>query len=684
MGSVYKAKQLDADRIVALKLIHPSLVETDEFQKRFLRECKLLSQLSNEHIITFYHAAIGEDGFPFAVFEYMEGKTLRQLIIENGKLSVSDTLNILIQVSEALASAHDIGIIHRDLKPENIMLTQQDRSTWVKVFDFGLSKSSIADERESQRLTLTGEIVGTATYMSPEQCRGGRADAKSDIYALGCISFECLTGEPIFVPADPMAALHKHLNDSPSESINALCSFCPPALTELIRQMLSKAPAERPHSMSSARESFITAQSQLKQGISFSNPLTIKQARQSSKLVAVLTIIGLVLIATSGFGFFQYQKDIDAARNLEKERRRARQVEIEERNLMQGQQLADLAAEALISQNFKDAIKLATKCARLKNDSCEYMPIRMRALEILTQASDFSGLANSDVPLMSWGRLLREAESRKCLSEANRYRYTFSYLILAGNVHANKNRLKQTITCSLEYEKLYKQAPEDQRSSRQFLLSLVARGNAYRNTRQYQKALETDSRALELARKMEADGADELHSVYPSVLIDCCVTNENPTKVAQFEREYAEAFEKGFNSSSSEGMLRQMLNIQEYMLNTPQFVNGADPLVLKGWQAAEMFPELSTTLRMRALQQYLHLKLRKAIARKLNSKDLSKIAASYMRILEEAQCPSLGREYRSCKRELGEEIESLLLSDKQTKLAEKLKRASESFGLDGK
>lgn len=684
MGAVYKAKQLDANRIVALKVMHPSLIETDEFRKRFLRECKFLSQLSNDNIITFYHAAISANGFPYAVFEYMEGKTLRELLQEKGRLSVPESLRLLIQISDALAAAHAAGIIHRDLKPENIMVSQRSASSWAKVFDFGLSKSSIADERESQKLTLTGDIVGTAAYMSPEQCRGGRADARSDIYALGCISFECLSGKQLFEEATPMAALHKHLNDDPSDSINELCSFSPPALTEVIMQMLSKAPSGRPNSMNSVKESFATAETQFKQGVRSSTPLSNKQTRRSSAVPIVLGVVSLAIAASSIFGFLQYQKGLEDARKVEADRKRAQQIEIEEHNLLRGQELADLAGAALIAQDFKEAIRLAKECASLKNDSCEYIPIRMRAFEIMTQASDFSGLANSDVPLMFWGKLLKEAESRKCLSESNKYRYTFSYYILAGNVHANKNRLMQTIACSEAYEKLYQEAPEDQRKARQFLLSLVARGNALRNTRQYQKAFETDKRALALAKKLEADGADELHSVYPSVLIDCCVVNENPTKVAQLESEYAQAFEKAFNSSNSEGMMRQILSIQQYMLDRPQFAPGADPLILKGWKAAEMFPEISTALRMRALQQYLHLQIRKARSGELSSKELSNVASSYLRILEEAQKPSMGKEYLSCRRELGEELEALLLKDKQTAVAAKVKRASESFQLDGK
>lgn len=679
MGAVYKAKQLDANRIVALKLLHHSLVETEEFQKRFLRECKLLSRLSSEQIITFYHAAISADGNPYAVFEYLEGQTLRQILDARERLSVSESLTVFIQVSAAMQAAHALDIVHRDLKPENIMMSQQADSWSIKVFDFGLSKESITEERESQKLTLTGDVVGTAAYMSPEQCSGGRADARSDIYALGCIAYECLSGKQLFDEVSPMAALHKHLNEDPRDAVNELCAFCPPALTGLIMNMLAKSPAARPRSMAAVRDALLKAETQLQQGITSSKVV----GRKRHRFVLIGACALLILLAGAGaFMFYMMREQSIQNAKLEEDRKRSRLAAKEKRNFIIGSELVDSAGQAIETQNFPDAIKFASECLSLKNDTCEYVPIKLRALQILTQASDFSGLANSDPPLFRMRDLLRESQTRNCLSDSEQAEWTFSYLILAANVNANKGRLRQTIEASLEFERLHKLVPDDQKVPHKLFLSLVSRGNAYRNTRQFQKAFETDRRALQLAKDLEAEGADELHSIYPSILIDCCVINEDPKKTAQFQAEYAEAFEKSFSSANSEGMMRTILTIQDYVLSNPNYVDGATPLILKGWKAAEMFPELSTNLRLRALQQLLRLRQRQAAGGKLSSKDLSEIATSYLRVLKEAQSPSLGKEFKTCRQELAQELERLLVSDGQASLAAKVKKAFESFRLD--
>lgn len=678
MGSVYKAKQLDANRVVALKLLHPSLVETEEFRKRFLRECKLLSQLESEHIITFYHAAISEDGYPYAVFEFLEGQTLRQLLGAVDRLSVPESLHILQQVCEAMQAAHTLNIIHRDLKPENIMMSKRADSWWIKIFDFGLSRDSIAEERESQKLTLTGDIVGTAAYMSPEQGRGERADERSDIYALGCIAYECLSGKQLFEMENPMAALHMHMVEDPTEELNKLCSFCPPALTEVLSSMLAKSPASRPRSMSAVNESLQKAESQIQQGISSSKA---RDTKRSLRLI-LIGVAALFFIGIGGF-FLNSMHEQDIAKAKKEEiKNRAKLAELEERNFLLGEEYCETAGQAIVTNNFPEAIEYAKKVLALKNDTCAFVALRLRALQILTQASDFSGLSPSDPPMQQWGLLLRESEKRHCLSEAEQSKWMFSYYILSGNVHANKGRLQQTINASLEFEKLHNQVPEDQRQPRQFILSLVSRGHAYRNTRQYKKAFETDKRALQLARELEQAGAGEMQSVYPSVLIDCCVLNEDPKTVAEHTRGYTEAFESALSTANYEGMLRQVLDIQNYLLSNPRYVEGTTPLIEKTWKGAEMFPELSTVLRLKALQQYLHLKLRQAKGGKIDSQTLREIAANYLLILKQAKTHSLGREYKTIRQELAQELQALLTADGKANAAEKIKTACESFHLD--
>ena len=680
MGAVYKANQKDADRIVALKLLHPSLIETDEFRKRFLRECKLLSQLSNEHIITFYHAAISEDGYPYAVFEYLQGQTLRQLLSAK-QLSVLECIEILLQVTEALQGAHASNIVHRDLKPENIMVTSRaSNADFVKVFDFGLSKNSITEERESQKLTLTGDLVGTAAYMSPEQCRGERADERSDIYALGCIAYECLSGNQLFDEATSMAALHKHLHESPTNAINALSTSIPPALTELLLEMLAKSPDQRPRTMTSVRDALLNAQIQARQGIkSVQKP----SKRISAKIVAIAAVllVSVILPLTGLVLNYQHEQAVQKSK-LAENRKRAKRAKLEEQNFILGSELIETAHQELEAQNFAQSIELASKVAGLKNESCEYVPIRLRAYRIWAQAGHFSQLCDPDPPLVKLGNLLKESAARNCLSDKEKTDWTFSYLLLATNVHQTKGRQRQAITCTEEYEKLYNSVPEDQKQKVQFVLALISRGHSYRNSKQFEKALATDQRAFELAKKLEAEGADLLYSIYPSLFFDIGIGKVPPKKVAELQIEYAKAFEEKFSSTNSEGLMRSILAAQDNVLGQAQYANTGDALILTAWKAAKMFPEISTHLRMRALQQLLHLRLRQAKNGKVDTKTLVQIANSYLLILSEAKAPSLGPSYFGSRKELAGELSALLQASSQKDLALKVQQANQTFSLD--
>lgn len=681
MGAVYKAKQLDANRTVALKLIHPSLVETDEFRKRFLRECKLLSQLSNEHIITFYHAAISEQGYPYAVFEFLDGQTLRQLLNEKGKLGVSESIKIIRQVTEALQAAHMLGIIHRDLKPENIMISQRPSPNWTKVFDFGLSKSSIAEERESQKLTLTGDIVGTAAYMSPEQCRGGRADAKADIYALGCIAFECLMGRPLFDEDTPMAALHKHLNEDPTERINELCSFCPPSLTGLVTEMLEKVPSRRPRTMSAVRDALSKAEIELQQGVTSSKSKKVAGKNQTIAIAAVLLLTAFVAAGSAMMVYLQHDKTVEKER-LAKNRKRTQRAAEAQRSLTRGWELVDEVTREMESQNYAKAIELAQKCAELKNDTCEFLPIKLSVYRMWAQAANFSGLANPEPPLAKLAELLNESESRNCLPKDEQRKWRFSYLLLATNINQARGRHLLAIKLTEEFERLHNETPEDEKQKFQFVLTLISRGHAYRNSKQYDKAVATDQRALELAKEMKGEGADLMHSIYPSLFFDLGIGKVGRERAKELVDEYSKSFEETFSSSNSEGMMRSMLAAQDNILDIPQLADTAAPMITTTWRAAEMFPEISTHLRMRALQQLLHLRIREAKGGKTDPKLLRGIANSYLRVLQEATGPSLGPSYFSSRNELAAELETLLRQDSQGALADKVKQANANFKFD--
>ncbi len=191
MGAVYKAKQKQLDRLVALKILPPQVAETEAFAQRFTREARSLARLSHPHIVMVHDFGHTEDGLYYFIMEFVEGTDLRR-VIQAGELSSAEALAIVPQVCEALQFAHEEGIVHRDIKPENILLNKRGR---VKIADFGLAKLL---DRPATVYTLTqaGQTMGTPHYMAPEQIEHpGQVDHRADIYSLGVVFYEMLTGE---------------------------------------------------------------------------------------------------------------------------------------------------------------------------------------------------------------------------------------------------------------------------------------------------------------------------------------------------------------------------------------------------------------------------------------------------------------------------------------------------------
>lgn len=176
MSIVYKAKHTLMDRIVAIKLLQASLVSDPQSLSRFQREAKAVSALNHPHVILVYDFGVADNGLPYLVMDYLEGQSLSDVIKDQGHISVSRCANIFLQSCEALQHAHGKGVLHRDLKPSNIMLVNNEGTTdFVKIVDFGIAKL-INPGEESQRLTQTGEVIGSPLYMSPEQLMGRELD----------------------------------------------------------------------------------------------------------------------------------------------------------------------------------------------------------------------------------------------------------------------------------------------------------------------------------------------------------------------------------------------------------------------------------------------------------------------------------------------------------------------------
>jgi serine/threonine-protein kinase len=212
MAEVYRARDIRLDRIVAVKTLREDLARDQTFQARFRREAQSAASLNNPSIVAVYDT--GEDDtdgshIPYIVMEYVDGRTLRELLREDRRLLPERALEITDGVLRALEYSHRSGIVHRDIKPGNVMLT---RSGQVKVMDFGIARA-VSDAQAT--MTQTAQVIGTAQYLSPEQARGERVDARSDLYSTGCLLYELLTGRPPFLGDSPVAIAYQHVRENP-------------------------------------------------------------------------------------------------------------------------------------------------------------------------------------------------------------------------------------------------------------------------------------------------------------------------------------------------------------------------------------------------------------------------------------------------------------------------------------
>lgn len=238
MGVVYQALHLQLREPVAVKVLRPSASQDEQSRSRFLREARASARLRSEHVVRLMDFGLDENGSPIIVMEYLEGLDLGAKL-ENGPLSVDQTVEVILQATEGIAEAHAHGLIHRDLKPGNLFVTRAtDGSTLVKVLDFGVSKLStiVEDSVMAGRLTDAKSVVGSPSYMSPEQLSGEPTDVRTDIWSLGVILFECLTGRPPFlgrtVPQVFSAILDKQpprvapYRDDVPQCLQALLDWC--------------------------------------------------------------------------------------------------------------------------------------------------------------------------------------------------------------------------------------------------------------------------------------------------------------------------------------------------------------------------------------------------------------------------------------------------------------------------
>ncbi|KPI10661.1 serine/threonine protein kinase [Actinobacteria bacterium OV450] len=242
MAVVYRARDLRLDRTVALKLLAPELARNDTFRQRFAHESKVAAAIDHPHIVPVFEA--GEtDGLLFIAMRYVPGQDLRALLDRTGPLPVETAARIAGQVASALDAAHDHDLVHRDVKPGNILVaegTDSEHPEHVYLTDFGLTKKSLS----LTGFTSVGQFVGTLDYVAPEQISGKPVDARCDVYSLGCVVYETLTGSPPFLRDDDMALLWAHQYDPPP-TVSSRRPGLPAAVDGVLARALAKSPDDR-------------------------------------------------------------------------------------------------------------------------------------------------------------------------------------------------------------------------------------------------------------------------------------------------------------------------------------------------------------------------------------------------------------------------------------------------------
>ncbi len=241
MASIYEALDTRLDRKVAVKIMHPHLAQDEAFVSRFIREAKAAAALSHPNIVAVQDQGWNQSGVPavFLVMELIEGHTLREYLNERGKFDIKDAINYLTPILSALAAAHVLGIVHRDIKPENILISKDGR---IKIADFGLARGELIGS------TMTAEssvILGSVSYLSPEQVQRGIADSRSDVYAAGIVAYEMFTGEKPFNGDSPIQIAYMHVNEE-IPRLRSKRKEIPQALDDLIASATAKNPDDRP------------------------------------------------------------------------------------------------------------------------------------------------------------------------------------------------------------------------------------------------------------------------------------------------------------------------------------------------------------------------------------------------------------------------------------------------------
>ena len=249
MGEVYRARHLQMDRPVAIKVLQERLLADEAARIRFQREARAAVRLQHQNAVSVTDFGETADGYVYLVMELLEGPTLREILRKEAPIETARAISIMLQAAAAVAAAHEAGIIHRDLKPSNILVTQSsDVPAMVKVLDFGVAKlaaDKLDDDEGAITLRHAGALIGTPRYMAPEQYNGHDLTPAADVYSLGVILYEMLTGMAPFTGSNPTEIAAKHVSDPPQPPRNIVAAI-PEDVERVVLHALEKAPEDRP------------------------------------------------------------------------------------------------------------------------------------------------------------------------------------------------------------------------------------------------------------------------------------------------------------------------------------------------------------------------------------------------------------------------------------------------------
>jgi serine/threonine-protein kinase len=297
MAFVYKAKDKQLQRTVAIKTLKPNYVNQEKFVDRFRREAQTAANLNHPNIVQIFDWGIEDE--PYFVMEYIEGNTLTSIISSNITVGLNDILYIGSQVASGLKEAHKHGLVHRDIKPGNIMITPSGK---VKVTDFGI----VSLQNEESDITKTGAVLGTASYISPEQAQGKAVSFESDLYSLGTVLYELITGKPPFSGDSPIATATKHLTDKP-EKLSVFRKDIPKGLENAVLKLLEKRPYDRFKSAEDLRALLLQQRKQIQINqtqenlVDLTNPKIKFRFTLPALVISIMLVFGTVWTLTNIF-----------------------------------------------------------------------------------------------------------------------------------------------------------------------------------------------------------------------------------------------------------------------------------------------------------------------------------------------------------------------------------------------